>query len=239
MESIRTALAAVGVDMKAFRGWKKQYDKVNRQWQTVQDRYNSALLTTKQVQEDARQLEQMLIGGGQIDRRELTRILREMKRLQNSFDHEFLISREDTEFHSTYDTILRIGARAVEAQDRRLILQSEVENLLDLLKENLAKTPPNFRKLSLFYQYGTDKELAVLSPADRLARVERVYEAKFARPMLELLTEAVQRADQMAVRLRENGDRRSKKTLSAIGVLLEVEGEPQARAQGLFEVLMT
>jgi hypothetical protein len=238
LEKIRAALAAVGADMSAFRGWQKQYEKVNKQWQTVQERYNDALLVTRQVQSDARLLERLLVAGGALNRQEFSRILKDLKRLQNSFDHEFLISREDVEFHSTYDTILRLGMRSLDAQDQRLILQSEVENLLDLLKENLEKTAPNPRKLCLFYQYGTDKELAVLSPADRLARIERVYDSRFLRPILLLLTEAVQRAEPVAERLRGKDDRRSKRTLAAIQVLLDTEGEPQERAQALLDELM-
>jgi hypothetical protein len=159
--------------------------------------------------------------------------------MQNSFDHEFLISREDSEFHSTYDTILRLGTRALESSSQRLILQSEVENLQDLLRENLAKDAPDPRKLTLFYQYGTDSELAVLAPTDRLAKIERVYEARFSRPILQLLAEAVQRADAMAAQMRGSDDRRSRKTFAAIQVLLEVRGTPQERARGILEVMMT
>ena len=54
--------------------------------------------------------------------------------MQNNFDHEFLVNKEDQEFHSTYDTILRLGMKALNASDQKLLLQSEIENLLALLK---------------------------------------------------------------------------------------------------------
>jgi hypothetical protein len=238
LERVRTALAATGADMSAFRRWQKSYEKVNKQWPAVQSRYQDALLDTRQVEELAGHMEHMLIESRLLDRGAFAHILKELKRMQNTFDNEFLISREDVEFHSTYDTLLRLGTRALDSPAQRLILQSEVENLLDLLRENLAKPSPDPRKLSLFYQYGTDKELAVLPPDERLAKVERVYEARFARPIMELLSEAVQRADHMAVQLRGCDDRKSRKTFAAIHVLLETRGTPQERARGILEVLM-
>jgi hypothetical protein len=239
LDRVRVALAATGSDMSFFRRWQKSYEKVNRQWPGVQSRYQDALLATKRVEELVGHLEHMLIESSSFDRGVFVHILKELRHMQNGFDHEFLISREDVEFHSTYDTLLRLGTRALESPQQRLILQSEIENLQDLLRENLAKDAPDPRKLSLFYQYGTDNELAVLAPADRLAKIERIYEARFARPILQLLEEAVQRADAMAARLQGSDDRRSRKTFAAIQVLLEVRGTPWERAKGILEVLMT
>jgi hypothetical protein len=54
-----------------------------------------------------------------------------------------------------------------------------------------------------------------------------------------MLTEAVERADELAAELHGRDDRRSRKTFSAIEVLLEVRGAPKERARGLFEVLMS
>ena len=37
LEKVKSALAAMDGDMSAFRVWQKQYDKLNRQWQAVQE----------------------------------------------------------------------------------------------------------------------------------------------------------------------------------------------------------
>ena len=84
-------------------------------------------------------MEQMLIAEQTADRKEFGRLLKDLRQMQNNFDHEFLVSKEDQEFHSTYDTILRLGMKALNASDQKLLLQSEIENLLALLKENLEK----------------------------------------------------------------------------------------------------
>jgi hypothetical protein len=240
LERIKTAFAAVGMDMKEFRRWQKQYEKVNKQWLSVHAAYQDARKVTGRVETLLKGLERMLTdGGGRIDRGAVVGILKELKAMQNTFDHEFIISREDVQFHSIYDTVLKLGTRALESESQRLILQSEVENLLDLLRENESRTAPDPRKLAFFYQYGTDKELSVLPPADRRSKVERIYEARFVKPIMGMLTEAVERADELAAELHGRDDRRSRKTFSAIEVLLEVRGAPKERARGLFEVLMS
>jgi hypothetical protein len=239
LERVRSALLATDSDMSVFRTWQKQYDKIKKQWQSVRERYAAASLTTGRVEEDAAQMEQMLTGTKPLDRSEFACILKELKRLQNSFDHEFLISREDHEFHSTYDAILRLGIKALDAPDQKLILQSEIENLLELLRENLSKDAPDPKKLCFFYQYGTDQELAGLSPADRLSRIDRMYEANFEKPMLQLLTTAIHKADQKSGQLWGRSDRRSQRELAAIQILIDTAGgEPQQRAKGLLELLM-
>ena len=91
--------------------------------------------------------------------------------MQNNFDHEFLVSKEDQEFHSTYDTILRLGMKALNASDQKLLLQSEIENLLALLKENLEKEEPKIEALTFYYQLGSDQELAQLPPAEKLEKL--------------------------------------------------------------------
>ena len=103
LEKVKSALAAMDGDMSAFRVWQKQYDKLNRQWQAVQERYQKARQITEQVHRNAKQLEEILVDDTQGQRKEAAQILKEWKRLQNGFDHEFLISKEDREFHSTYE----------------------------------------------------------------------------------------------------------------------------------------
>ena len=58
-----------------------------------------------------------------VDGKEFGRLLKDLRQMQNSFDHEFLVSKEDQEFHSTYDTILRLGTKALNAPDQKLLLQ--------------------------------------------------------------------------------------------------------------------
>jgi len=194
LEKVKSALAAMDGDMSAFRVWQKQYDKLNRQWQAVQERYQKARQITEQVHRNAKQLEEILVDDTQGQRKEAAQILKEWKRLQNGFDHEFLISKEDREFHSTYDTIVRLGIKAVDKEDQKLILQSEVENLIALLEENLEKKQPSAWKLCFFTLNHGEQELIELPPAEKLNCIDTTYQQEFLQPIIALLVFAIDRA---------------------------------------------
>ena len=159
-DKIKAALAATDSDMAAFKSWQKKYEKLSRQWQNVQTQYENARAATEWVNNAAGQMERMITGEKAYDKKEFAQLIKEMKRRQNGFDHEFLISAEDHEFHSTYDTIVRLGQKAYETADQRLILQSEIENLLALLRENLEKERPSAWKLAFYLMVASAIESA-------------------------------------------------------------------------------
>lgn len=227
LDGIRTALAAMECDMSAFRGWQKQYERVKRQYAVVQQRYESARQILQTVEKDVLCMEKILTEQMAPDKKAFAQFLRELKRLQNSFDHEFLISREDQEFHSTYDTILKLGVKALETLSDRIILQSEIENLLALLRENLEKEPPNMAELSFFYLNRTDQELSELPPADRLKKISEVYAEEFFEPVVHMVENAIVRADERRTVLGENADRMSQKLLN------EIEALPKQTVEGM------
>ena len=184
VENVKSALAAVDCDMGAFRSWQKMYDKLKKKKSEQEDRYRRCREQTKRVQEDAQLMEHMLTTAQSVDGKEFGRLLKDLRQMQNSFDHEFLVSKEDQEFHSTYDTILRLGTKALNAPDQKLLLQSEIENLLALLKENLEKEEPEIAALTFYYQFGSDQELAQLPPAEKLSKITYLYECEFRQPIL-------------------------------------------------------
>ena len=224
LEKVKSALAAMDGDMSAFRVWQKQYDKLNRQWQAVQERYQKARQTTEQVHRSAKQLEEILVGDAQGRRKEAAQILKDWKRLQNGFDHEFLISKEDREFHSTYDTIVRLGIKAVDNEDQKLILQSEVENLIALLEENLEKKQPSAWKLCFFTLNHGEQELIELPPAEKLNCIDTTYQQEFLQPIIALLVFAIDRADARREMFTAATDRKSRKLAEATAVLDNRQG---------------
>ena len=155
LKEIREALQICGCDMNAFKRWQRKYEKLVKQMPSVREQYENALRTTQEVYVIAQELERLIVQN-QIREREnmkdFSALLKDLKKVQNSFDHEFIISREDREFHSTYESILRLGTKALEDVQQKLILQSEIENLLALLKENLEKEEPRLEALCFFYQ---------------------------------------------------------------------------------------
>ena len=186
VENVKSALAAVDCDMGAFRSWQKMYDKLKKKKSEQEDRYRRCREQTKRVQEDAQLMEHMLTTAQSVDGKEFGRLLKDLRQMQNSFDHEFLVSKEDQEFHSTYDTILRLGTKALNAPDQKLLLQSEIENLLALLKENLEKRGTGDCGTYILLSVWIGSELAQLPPAEKLSKITYLYECEFRRPILRL-----------------------------------------------------
>ena len=87
IENIKDALAAAGCDMGAFRNWQKQYDRLKKKQKEQKERYERCREQTKRVQEDAQLMEQMLIAEQTADRKEFGRLLKDLRQMQNNFDH--------------------------------------------------------------------------------------------------------------------------------------------------------
>lgn len=233
VENVKSALAAVDCDMGAFRSWQKMYDKLKKKKSEQEDRYRRCREQTKRVQEDAQLMEHMLTTAQSVDGKEFGRLLKDLRQMQNSFDHEFLVSKEDQEFHSTYDTILRLGTKALNAPDQKLLLQSEIENLLALLKENLEKEEPEIAALTFYYQFGSDQELAQLPPAEKLEKITYFYEHEFRQPILQLLENGISRAGQLKDTYEAATDRASRKKYEMLQVLFD--GQPEHILEQLME----
>lgn len=225
VENVKSALAAVDCDMGAFRSWQKMYDKLKKKKSEQEDRYWRCREQTKRVQEDAQLMEHMLTTEQSVDGKEFGRLLKDLRQMQNSFDHEFLVSKEDQEFHSTYDTILRLGTKALNAPDQKLLLQSEIENLLALLKENLEKEEPEIAALTFYYQFGSDQELAQLPPAEKLSKITYLYECEFRRPILQLLESGISGARQQKPTYETATDRGSRKKYETLQIFFDEEPE--------------
>ena len=225
VENVKCAPAAAGCDMGAFRSWQKMYDKLKKKKGEQEERYRRCREQTKRVQEDAQLMEHMLTVEQPIEEKAFGRLLKDLRQMQNGFDHEFLISKEDQEFHSTYDTILRLGTRALKAPDQKLLLQSEIENLLELLKENLEKEEPEIAALAFYYQFGSDQELAQMSPADKLSKITYVYECEFRKPILQLLECGISSARRQKDTYEAAMDRGGRKKYETMQIFFDAQPE--------------
>ena len=91
--------------------------------------------------------------------------------------HECTIRKDDLDFASTYDYI---NQAAIEYEsDQRLMLQSELENLLHTISEIVEWEEPNFCALALFYQYGSREELADIENGQRNEMLIKYYKGQF------------------------------------------------------------
>ena len=231
VETVKAALVETECDMEAFKTWQKRYEKLKKNRREKSNRYYHCWAITCLIQRDAGRMEQILTGDT-IDRREFARILKEMKQMRGKFDDEFLVSSKDQEFHSTYDTILRLGVRALEPEDQRILLQSEIENLLELLKENLEKEKPSFEALAFYEQEKGQTNLEELALTEKLSHIQSVYESEFCEPIMQMLTEGIAKANRLSIVCEQSSDRSSKKALAALAVLRN------AKPEQIFEQMM-
>ena len=193
LKGLKKELKNTGADMSFVKGWQKSYDKVKKNSEQIKLQYTQAKQQLEQVHTLLKKMEQSLIliksdSKGSSYKSYIRECVRDMKKYQDSFNHEFLIGKEDKEFHLTYKTLLNLcGNDDLNARDM-LILQSEVENILAVTEEALEKEWPEYRAMAYFYIARTDKEIADLPHVDKVVEVNRIYREEFMIPMQDMLT---------------------------------------------------
>lgn len=206
LKGLKKELKTAGADVSFVKGWQKNYDKVKKQYPVIESQYIKAKSDLESVMECLKKLEQLLIGAKDISDRawkeQLSQYAKELKRYQNGFNQEFLIGKEDQEFHLTFSTILSLCGKEIRESRERLILQSEVENLMAITKEALEKGWPEFRALAYFYIEHTDKELLELPHAEKLQLVKKLYMDEFYTPMKQVVEAAL--GTQRAIKIMED-----------------------------------
>lgn len=186
LRELKKELKAVGMDMPFIKDWQKSYDKVKKQSPVIQAQYTKAKSDLMKVYDLLKDMEQQLIAG----KDDMSQVGKDLKQYKSSFNHEFLIGKEDSEFHLTFQTILTLCEKKLSTQKDVLILQSEVENLLAVTKEALEKEWPAFRAMAFFYIDRTDKDISDLPHSDKVEKVQRIYEDEFIKPMSQVLVDA-------------------------------------------------
>ncbi len=191
LKGLKKELKTAGADISFVKGWQKNYDKVKKQYPLLESQYKKAKGDLEAVMLCLKEMEQLLIGAKDVAdgmfMEKLSRYAKELKRYQNVFNQEFLIGKEDQEFHLTFATILSLCGKDMKERRARLILQSEVENLMAITKEALGKTWPEFREMAYFYIEHTDKELLELPHADKIHFVKKLYFDEFYNPMKQVI----------------------------------------------------
>lgn len=91
--------------------------------------------------------------------------------------HECTIRKDDLDFASTYSYINR--AAGEYEGSHRLMLQSELENLLHMVAEIEAWEEPDFCALALFCKYGHREDLADIENSQRNEMLLRYYKGQF------------------------------------------------------------
>ena len=185
-------LKTSGADMSALKAWQKVYDKVMRQEPQMEKQYIQAKSELESVHTLLLELEDMLVAWKEQDQavmeirfvQKIGAFSNEMKQYQDNFHHEFFISQYDEEFHLTYKTLLQL---CDSMQRDFLILQSEVDNLLAMVKEALAKEQPDYRALTFYYLERKEEEIYDIPHSDKVDKIKCIYESEFLQPIRQML----------------------------------------------------
>lgn len=196
LKGLKKELKAVGTDVSFVKNWQKTYDKVRKQKPILEGQYVQTKKELQIVYAVLKEMEQLFISckeGADVlqVQKKLDEFVKDMKKYQKDFILEFLIGKEDKEFHLTYSAIITLGEKKITEKKDTLIIQSEVENLMAITKEALDKAWPDFRAMSYFYLEHTDKELLELPHGEKIEKVTQMYEREFYNPMFQVLENAL------------------------------------------------
>ena len=189
-----------GADMAVVKSWLRTYTRTRRSAVNVAVRYYGEKENLEYLLERLKRLEELIIGYNNLeadDKKEFLGIIRDFKKVQGNFDDEFLISKADGDFHSTLESIVKLGPKYADNHENGIILQSEVENLIALTKEGLERTHPDLFALAYYYLSHTNKELEEMPFAEKVREIEKTYKTEF----LDLI-----RPEVVKVKGRENAD---------------------------------
>lgn len=189
-----------GADMAVVKSWLRTYTRTRRSAVNVAVRYYGEKENLEYLLERLKRLEELIIGYNKLeadDKKEFMGIIRDFKKVQGNFDDEFLISKADGDFHSTLESIVKLGPKYADNHENGIILQSEVENLIALTQEGLERAHPDLFALAYYYLSHTNKELEKMPFAEKVREIERTYKTEF----LDLI-----RPEVVKVKGRENAD---------------------------------
>lgn len=187
LKGLKKEFKDAGVDMSIIRQWQKSYDKVRQHAPVLEGQYKTAKLELETVLAWLKDMEQQIIDG-RINKDSLGLFCKEMKKFQGHFNQEFLIGKADTDFQTTYLSIIKLCDKGIGDKGNLLILQSEIENLMAVTKEALEKAWPGFKELAFFYLEHTDKEISDMPHLEKVARINGIYGEQFVAPFLGAVT---------------------------------------------------
>ena len=236
-EFLISKVDTAGADMTVVNSWLKLYVKTKKNSSGVAKRYYGVKTGLSSLLSDLKELEQQVIGYCELtgtDRKHFGELIKACKAKSGMFDDEFLISKVDTDFHTTLDSVVKQGERYLSSFDNGIILQSEIENLIHLTNEGLERKKPDLFALSYFYLGHSNKELAELNFTQKTKRVHEIYYEEFWKDILKQLEACVKQAEAINDKYEGTTDRRTARILSELNPLLvgvTKQWEPEQTAE--------
>ncbi len=236
-KKFKKAMDTAGADMSCVNKWLKLYVRTRKNSSNVVKRYYGVKTGLNELAEDLKKLEQLVIGYQKLegaDRSLFNEIIKSCKAKRGMFDDEFLISKADTDFHTTLESVVKLAGKYIDSCENGIILQSEIENLIHLTDEGLKRQKPDLFALSYFYLDHTNKDLEKLPFQQKIEKVHQIYYAGFQCDILTQIEACVKQAEAINDKYENSTDKRTKKIVDEIRPLLvgkEKDFEPEQTAK--------
>ncbi len=186
-KELKELLAQLGCEASVFKNFKPGYEKMEKYYPQCCQNYLEAGKAGTMMLQLLEALEKGFVEKQSIDYSAYTK---QLKQLQNRANHEFIVSSNDSEFHSTYDNLIKKLPELAKHADNRLFMQSEVENLISMLKERLAHKRPDLHAYAYFLIAHKDAELQDLSNENKCEYILNLYRKELILPVIEKLQNA-------------------------------------------------
>ena len=240
-KDLKNAMQVAGANMSEVKEWLKVYEKTRKASLTVAGQYYDVRNCLMKLLEDSMQMESILrtgIGISGQQGQQFREILKTMRKQRGIFDSEFLISKADKDFHTTFDAVVMLGTKFVEEQQNGILLQSEIENLIALIQEGLEREKPDLFALSYFYLKRSNKELENLTFPEKVTKVMRVYQTEFISGIQKQIVACMKQCDNLCEQCEGRTDKKSMKILQDLQPLLamgKADVSPGRRAERLIQ----
>lgn len=216
LKPLRQELKITGADMDAVREWSKVFEKIKSNYPKVQNLYLAERDKLNQLKSILKHMEDCFVEGGNV-KKALYNDAEAIKKMKGFTGHELLIDKGNAEFELTFSRM----KKAVASMDRytesdMLFLHSETENLLDMVNEALEKEIPNLHALTYFVVTRDVKELVELPHAEKIKKVQRIYDREFVKPMERILSAAIDKSDISMSVLSQNKDKTKEERINYI-----------------------
>lgn len=227
-KQFKNAMEAAGADMSVVNSWLKLYQKTKKNSVNVTNKYYVVKANLNKLLSNLKEIEQLIISETQDDavKKRIGILIRDCKSMKNEFDDEFLINKDDKDFHMTLESVIKLGTNFSESSSgERIIFQSEVENLIHLADEGTSREKPDLFALSYFYLEHSNKDLQELNFRQKIDEVHGIFKTEFYDGISKEITSCVVRARKMSDDFGDDPDKKSMRILKDLAPLLQGKDE--------------
>lgn len=213
LKRLTKGLKKAGADRNQVRSWLKDAKQLTKKKPKYAQEYVEALGAQRRVERSAKDLEKVLILAGEekLDATQKTRwenAVADLVACNREWIHPFLVAEDDREYQMVYEAVLRMGITAQSEKKERVLLQSEVENLLAMTGEILEHKMPDITAYCYFCMKHENKELLDLSPAERRKKITSIFETEYITEIQTMINQVLsgeQRQEALAL-IEQIGD---------------------------------